>query len=66
MKLTRTQETTLRMIAGGQARIAPNNKTAIALKKLGLVNLAPMFGWVCTKAGFEKNQELMANSKPTE
>lgn len=65
MKLTRTQETTLRMIAGGLARTAPNNKTAIALKKLGLVNLVPMFGWVCTKAGLEKNQELIGMRKPT-
>ena len=59
MTLTRTQQSTLRMIAGGLTSVAPNNKTALALKKVGLVTFNPPFGWVCTKAGLEKNQELI-------
>lgn len=65
MSLTRTQQSTLRMIAGGLTRVAPNNKTTLALKKAGLVTFNPPFGWVCTKAGLEKNQELIGMRKPT-
>lgn len=59
MKLTRTQQSTLRMIAGGLTRVAPNNKTAIALKKAGLVYYQPAFGWLLTDAGNQKHKELV-------
>lgn len=59
MTLTRTQQSTLRMIAGGLTRVAPNNKTAIALKKAGLVYHQPAFGWLLTNEGNQKHKELV-------
>ena len=59
MTLTRTQQSTLRMIAGGLTRVAPNNKTAIALKKAGLVYHQPPFGWLLTNEGNQKHKELV-------
>lgn len=58
MTLTRTQQSTLRMIAGGLTRVAPNNKTAIALKKAGLVHFVPSFGWLLTNDGNKIHREL--------
>lgn len=59
MTLTRTQQSTLRMIAGGLTRVAPNNKTAIALKKAGLVTFMPAFGWSLTPEGNQVHKELV-------
>ena len=59
MSLTRTQQSTLRMIAGGLTRVAPNNKTALALKKAGLVYHQPSFGWLLTNEGNRKHRELV-------
>lgn len=58
MTLTRTQKSTLRMIAGGMSRIAVNNKSAIALKKAGLVKHHVPFGWVLTQEGQAKHSEI--------
>ena len=47
------------MIASGLTRVAPNNKTAIALKKAGLVTFMPAFGWLLTPEGNQVHKELV-------
>lgn len=49
--LTRTQQSTLKMIAGGITHVKPDNKTAKALGKEGLVYYQPPFGWLLTNDG---------------
>lgn len=59
MTLTRTQQTTLKMIAGGLTRVKPDNKTAKALAKAGLVFFQPPFGWLLTNEGHRLHLELV-------
>lgn len=58
MTLTRTQQATLKMIASGLTRVKPDNKTAKALAKEGLVYFQPPFGWLMTMKGHELHREL--------
>ena len=60
MTLTRTQQTTLKMVAGGITRVKPDNKTAKALAKAGLVFYQPPFGWLLTNEGHQVHRELYA------
>lgn len=59
MTLTRTQQSTLKMIAGGLTKVRHDNKTAKALAKAGLVFFQPAFGWLLTNEGHRVHRELV-------
>ena len=60
MVLSRTQQSTLKMIASGLTRVKPDNKSAKALAKQGLVFFQPPFGWLLTNKGHEAYRALTA------
>lgn len=58
MTLSRTQQSTLKMIASGLTRVKPDNKSAKALAKAKLVYFQPPFGWLLTMEGHSVYREL--------